>query len=88
MGVRQMANRKVGKVVHFFDKISVAIIDLTAGLKKGDQIEIVGKSPDYSLTIGSMEIDHKKVSKAKKGDSIGIKVDQKLKDGDQVYKVS
>ena len=83
-----MAKRKIGKVVHYYDKIKVAIVELKFGLSHGDEIEINSKFGEFSQKVNSMEIEHKKVKKAKKGDSIGIKVDQKVKEGDEVYKVS
>lgn len=81
-----MADKKIGKVVHCYDKIDVAIVDLTAALNKGDEIKFVGKAGECTQKAESIEIEHKKVSKAKKGDSIGIKVDNKVKEGDQVFK--
>lgn len=88
MGVRQMADKKIGKVVHYYDKIGVAIVDLTSALNKGDEIKFVGKTPEFTQVAESMEIDHKKVDKAKKGDSLGLKVDQEVKEGDEVFKLS
>jgi putative protease len=76
----------IGKITHYFGKIGVAIIELTSGLKVGEEIRIVGGDTDFTQTVGSMEIDHQKVTEAKSGDSIGLKMDQKAREGYKVYK--
>jgi putative protease len=80
-----MEEKLIGKIVHYFDKIQVAIIELVGGLKAGDKIHIKGHSTDFEQDITSMQIDHENVDKAKKGDAIGTKVDQKVREGDEVY---
>lgn len=77
----------IGKVSHYFSKIGVAVIELTNSLKTGETIRIVGGETDFEQPIESMEVDHKKVEKAKKGDGIGLKVSQKVREGYKVYKV-
>ncbi|MFH1575905.1 MAG: EF-Tu/IF-2/RF-3 family GTPase [Candidatus Nealsonbacteria bacterium] len=77
----------IGKISHYFGNISVAVIDLSGVLKIGDTIRIIGGETDFNQEISSMEVDHKKVDSAKKGDSVGFKVDQKVRDGYKVYKV-
>ena len=68
---------QIGKVVHFYPKISVAIIELTGSLKVGDKI-VIGEGDDaFEHTVSSMEYEHKKLEEAKAGDSVGIKVDQR-----------
>jgi len=80
-----MEEKLVGKIVHYFGKIQVAIIELTGELKVGDKVHIKGHSTDFEQDITSMQIDHANVEKAKKGDAIGIKVDQKVREEDEVY---
>jgi len=80
-----MEEKLIGKIVHYFDKIQVAIIELVGGLKAGDKIHIKGHSTDFEQDITSMQIDHENVDKAKKGDAIGTKVGQKVREGDEVY---
>ncbi len=77
----------IGEVTHYFNKIDVAIIELSAGLKIGDNIRIVGGEIDFEQNVDSMEVDHKKVEAAKTGESIGLKVEQKVREGYKVYKV-
>lgn len=82
-----MAKKPLGKITHFFDKISVAVIALDAGLKTGDKIKI-GKNDDFfEQEVKSMQIEHEKIEKAKKGQEIGMKVKQAVRKGDLVFKV-
>lgn len=77
----------VGKISHFFPKISVAVIEVEAPIKVGDKISIEGPTTKFEQTVESMEVEHKKVKSAKKGDSIGMKVAEKVREKDLVYKV-
>lgn len=77
----------VGKVSHYFTKIGVAIIELTAELSVGDEILIEGASTNFKQTVDSMQIEHKNIEKAKAGDSIGLKLKDRAREGDSVYKV-
>lgn len=83
-----MANKKIASVNHYYNKIGVAVIDLLAKLSVGDQIKIVGKKDEFTQTVKSLEVDHKKVKSAKKGDSVGFKVDQQVQKNDAIYKLS
>lgn len=83
-----MADVRVGKITHYYDKIGVAVVELEGALKEGDEIRISGHGNEFTQKIASMQIEHEQVKKAKKGDAIGLKVDQPLKDGDEVFKVS
>ncbi len=78
--------RLVGTVAHYYSKISVAIVDLRASLALGDRISIEGATTDLQQTVDSMQIEHKAVEKAGKGDSIGLKVGGRCRTGDKVYK--
>jgi len=83
-----MADKKVGIVSHYFDKISVAIIGLSAPLKVGDKLKFVRKGEElFQQEVVSMQIEHQQIQAAKKGDGIGVKVDQKVHEGVEVYKV-
>ena len=79
---------KIGKIVHYYNKIGVAVVDLTKPLSAGDKIKISGHDKEFTQEVVSMQIEHKEIKKAKKGDSIGLKVDQSVKENDQVYKVT
>ncbi len=77
----------IGKVTHYFPKINVGIIELSDDLKVGDNIRIVGSTVDVTQIVDSMEINHQKVEKAKKGDAIGLKVKERVREGNDVYKL-
>ena len=77
----------IGEITHYFGKISVAIIKITDSLKVGDEIRIVGGEVDFNQTIESMEVDHKKIEQAKSGESVGLKVQEKVREGYKVYKL-
>jgi len=78
----------IGKVTHYFSKIGVAVIELSDTLKEGDTIHIVGgEDTDFTQSVESMEVEHKKINEAKKGDLVGLKVKQKVREGYKVYKV-
>jgi len=82
-----MAEKQVGVVSNYFDHVKVAAIKLTTPLKVGDTIRLVGGEVDAEEKIKSMQIQHDKVEKAKKGDEIGIKVGAKVRKGYKVFKV-
>ncbi len=80
---------RIGTVVNYFSKIGVAAIDLNEGeLNNGDTIKIKGSTTDITQTIDSMQINKVAVDKAEKGSSVGIKVQDRVRPGDQVYIVS
>lgn len=79
----------IGKITHYFGKIEVGIIEITKGsLAVGDTIHIKGTSTDFEQKVDSMQIEHEQINKAKKGDVIGLKVKDKVREGDEVYKVT
>jgi len=81
-------DKLIGKITHYFSDIEVAVINLTAPLKQGDKIRIMGgRETDFDQEVDSMQIDHEKVKSAKKGNSVGLKVAEKVHDGYKVYKI-
>jgi selenocysteine-specific translation elongation factor len=78
----------IGKVSDFFARPVVAGIELTASVRVGDTLHIKGHTTDLSLTIESMQINNVNVTQAKAGDNIGIKVGDRVRRGDLVYKVT
>jgi len=78
---------KIGTISHYFGQIGVAVIDLADELKVGDKIKIKGSVTDYEQEVSSIQIDKKPVATAKKGQSIGLKVNEKIRVGDEVYKL-
>ena len=77
---------KIGRVTHFFSKISVAVIELTTPLSIGDTIVFKGPNTDFEQVVDSMQIEHENVEKAKAGQSVGLKVTQRVRETDAVYK--
>ena len=83
-----MAEEEIGHVSNFFARPVVAGIDLTAPVKVGDVILIRGATTELQLTVNSMQINNVDVKEAKAGDSVGIKVSERVRPGDRVYKVT
>ncbi len=83
-----MAEELVGKVKDYFARIGVVGIDLVGPLKVGDTIHITGHTTDLEQVVDSMQIEHESVEEAKAGDAIGIKVAERCRGGDSVYKVT
>lgn len=77
---------EIGRITHFFSKICVAVIELTSPLKVGDTIVIKGPSTDFEQVVDSMQIEHANVPKAEAGQSIGLKVNQRVRETDVVFK--
>ena len=83
-----MIEEKVGEVMKFFAKPGVAAIKVTGGvLAVGDKIKFKGHTTDFADAISSMQIENKSVDKASAGDLIGIKVKEKVREGDAVFKL-
>ncbi len=79
--------KEIGKITHFFTKISVGVIKLSGTLKEGDKIHVKGATTDFKQAVKSMQIEHEQVKEAKKGQSIGLKVSKPVREGDAVFKV-
>lgn len=83
-----MTETAVGKVSDFFARPVVAGVDMSGTLKVGDKIHITGHTTDIEMVIASMQINNANVTEAKRGDSVGIKVPDRVRRGDTVYKVT
>ena len=77
---------EVGRITHFFTKINVAVVELTAPLAVGDRILIKGPTTDLEQVVQSMQIEHENIERAEAGQSIGLKVEQRVREIDIVYK--
>lgn len=82
-----MADFKVGKITHYYDKISVAVVELSGTLSAGDTIKISGHGREFNQTVTSMQVEHEEIKEAKEGQIVGMKVDQEVKEGDEVFRV-
>jgi putative protease len=77
---------KIGEVTHFFSNINVAVIELSGAITIGDEILIIGATSDFSQRVESIQIEHEQVKEAKSGDDIGLKVIERVRKGDEVFK--
>lgn len=82
-----MPEEKIGEVTHFFTDLSVGIIDLSGKLEVSEKVHFKGATTDFEQQIDSMEIDREKVEEAGPGDKIGVEVDERVREGDEVLKV-
>jgi translation elongation factor EF-1alpha len=81
-----MAEKKlVGRITHYFSKIGVAVIELSGNLTAGDNISIEGPTTNVQQKVESMQIEHKPIQSAKAGQAIGMKVVDKVREGDEVF---
>ena len=76
----------IGKVTHFYSNLQVGIIKLEEGLKNGDAIHIKGNTTDFEQEVESMQLGHDSIEKGEKGQEIGVKVKDKVRQGDEVFK--
>ena len=77
----------VGEVTHYFTAIGVAVVKVKKSFKKGARLHIKGATTDFYQEASSMQINHQDISQAPKGKEIGLKVDQRVREGDKVYLV-
>jgi len=77
---------EVGRITHFFSKISVAVVELTEPLKTGEMIMVKGPSTDFEQVVESMQIEHENIATAAAGQSIGLKMMKPVREKDVVYK--
>ena len=77
--------KKVGEVSHFFTRLGVGVIELSGSLKEGSKIVVKGATTNFEQTVNSMEIDGEKVGEAKKGHSIGLKLRERARAGDEIF---
>ncbi len=83
-----MGEEKIGEVMKFFAKPSVAAVKITSGeLLAGDVVKFTGHTTDFEDRIDSMEVDNKQIEKATVGDYIGIKVSDRVRPGDEMFKI-
>lgn len=84
-----MAEQRVGEVMKFFAKPSVAAVKITEGeIAVGDTIRFTGHTTELTMQLDSMEVNNQKVPRAKSGEDVGIKVAGRVREGDEVFKVT
>jgi translation elongation factor EF-1alpha len=83
-----MMEEEIGHITHYFSKIGVAVIEITAGsLKVGETIHVKGHTSDFTQAVASLQQEHQAIPEAKKGASVGLKVKDPVREGDRVFKV-
>jgi hypothetical protein len=82
-----MGERSIGRVTHYFDRLSVAAITLTEPLRVGDRLRIKGHTTDLETTIDRMQVEHQDVQEARPGDDVAVHVQGKVRAHDEVFKI-
>ncbi len=83
-----MEEKKIGVISHYFGHVGVGIIKIEAeGLKVGDTLHFKGHSSDFQQTVESMQLEHKDIQEGKVGDQVGVKVNEHVREHDEVFKV-
>ena len=77
----------IGRVTHYFNRLGVAVLELTDELKVGDEVLILGHTTEFTQTVGSMEIEHRTIMAVGPGADVALKVDEPVRKGDVVYRV-
>lgn len=80
------SSKPVGVITHFYGGISVAIVKCKEPLKVGDTLRFFGATTDFKEKVGSMQYDHKDISESRKNQEVGIKVSDKVREGDEAYR--
>ena len=83
-----MAEKKIGTITHFFDRISVGIIKLEGTLKVGDKVRFQGSKTNFEQEIAEMQFDRKNIESGKKGQEVGVKTNEEVREGDEVFILS
>lgn len=83
----KVLEEEIGRVTHYYPKIGVAVVELKSTLKVGDKILVKGATTNFEQVVESMQIEHKDVQKAEAGQSVGIKVKEKVRENDRVYRL-
>lgn len=79
---------KIGEVTHYFSHIPAGIIKLEGALKVGDKVHFKGATTDFEQEILEIQVDHEKVEEAKAGSEVGVKVTDRVREGDEVFLVT
>jgi len=82
-----MKQKPIGKITHYYGHLGVAIIKFNRNVKKGEEVHFRGAHTDFTQEIESIQYDHEDIEVAKKGQDVGIKVKEKVREGDEIYSV-
>lgn len=84
---KEPKEKPIGEVTHYYGGIGVAIVKFNKAVKRGTKVCFCGSSTEFDQVIDSMQFDHKDIEAAKKGQEVGIKVDKKVREGDEIYEI-
>ena len=82
-----MAEKQIGMITNYFSKIGVAVVELTGTIELGDEIRVVGGDREFTQTVESMQIEHEPIERAEAGQEVAVKLEQKARANDFVYKL-
>ncbi len=82
-----MSGVRVGTVTHYFDHLTVAVLQLSEGIRVGETLHFLGHATDFKQKIASIQIEHRPVNEAKPGEDVALKVDQKVRSNDAVFRI-
>ncbi|GIW69329.1 MAG: hypothetical protein KatS3mg101_0076 [Patescibacteria group bacterium] len=82
-----MNNKKIGTITHYYDRLGVGIIKLSDDIKVGDKIRIIGSTTDFEQNVLELQFNHQNIEEGKGGQEVGIKVNEKVREGDEVFLV-
>ncbi len=82
-----MSGIRVGTVAHYFDHLNVAVLQLSEHIRVGETLHFLGHSTDFKQAIGSLQIEHRSVTEAKPGEDVAMKVEQRVRPNDSVFRV-
>jgi len=82
-----MEKKPIGKITHYYGHLGVAIVKFNCNVKKGEEVHFRGAHTDFTQEIESIQYDHEDIEVAKKGQDVGIKVKEKVREGDEIYSV-
>lgn len=80
-----MAEKKIGEITHYFDHIKVGIIKASSPISVGDKVHIKGHTTDFEQEIAEIQLDHESIKTAKKGQEVGVRVKELVREGDEVF---
>jgi putative protease len=83
-----MMEKQIGEITHYYGRIGVAVLELEDGLKVGDTVHISGRRTDFVQRVVSMEIEHRKMQAVSAGADVALKVDEKVYEGDKIFRVN
>ena len=78
----------IGEVTHFYNRISVAVLDLAETIRLGDEVHILGHTTDFRQQITSLQIEHQSVEEAGPGQDVAMLVEERVRNGDKVFKIA